>query len=51
LKTAPNRPSQRVETAPSQKKTPKSSYHIMYGASPFQEALDRGASLPLAVIK
>eukprot|EP00877_Chromochloris_zofingiensis_P009930 jgi/Chrzof1/5190/Cz15g15140.t1 len=25
-------------------------YHIMYGASPFQEALDQGASLPLAVL-
>ena len=26
-------------------------FHVMYGASPFQQALDRGASLPLAVIK
>ncbi|GBF99323.1 serine threonine kinase [Raphidocelis subcapitata] len=25
-------------------------YHMMYGASPFQAALDRGASLPLAVM-
>ncbi|KAI8472758.1 MAG: kinase-like domain-containing protein [Monoraphidium minutum] len=25
-------------------------YHMLYGASPFQEALDRGASLPLAVM-
>lgn len=26
-------------------------FHMMYGASPFQEALDKGASLPLAVLK